>query len=419
MLLTGTSIDQDKINTEEIAAKPGSSLGYLFLSFLKVGATSWGGFMSLVAVIQKQLVDKDRVIDQDTILRGISLASVLPGPMAVNVVAFTGYKIRGIAGALISMAGVLLPCFVLMLLLSKAYLVYGNVPAFGHFFDGILPAVAAIIVSVSVTMQKKNVKDTTQWIIAISAAILVLFSKHFLTTILIIFLSGLSGYLLYRKADKKHPANTTMRIAGPNKFFRYLLIIAGIALVFIVPAIFYDDSINTSFHITKDLVYTFSGISLTQFGGGYVIIPSMQKIIVDHMHWLSNKEFTDAIAMGQVTPGPIFISAAFVGYKLMGFWGALIATIAIFLPAALLIVFCARFMERISQSGAVTAIFKGIAPAITGMIFAAAISILLKSSVAPVITWLLFLAVLIVITRFKTNPVYLIPLAGIAGMLIF
>src|SRR3954449_5341084 len=118
---------------------------YLFCLFLKIGATSWGGFMALIAVIQKQMSELDKVIEEKEIVQSISLASVLPGPMAVNVVAYIGYKLKGLPGAFISMAGVLLPCFILMLVLSYVYFTYGSTPSFTHFFLGILPAVAAIL----------------------------------------------------------------------------------------------------------------------------------------------------------------------------------------------------------------------------------------------------------------------------------
>lgn len=393
------------------------SLVYLFVTFLKIGSTSWGGFMSLIAVIQKQMSEKDEKIEQQEILQGVSLASVLPGPMAVNVVSFIGYKLRGVKGALISMAAILLPCFVLMLLLSKLYFTYGNIPAFGKFFAGILPAVGAIIVSVSYTMGKKNIKDVWQLTIAFASTLLVFFLKSYITTLLIIIFSGCIGYLIYHK---KQSQKTVAKIhTKKKKPVRHALITIFTICFFCLIHVLMSTTHDQGLLLSRDLAYTFSGISLTQFGGGYVIIPSMQKIIVDGMHWLSNKEFADAIAMGQVTPGPIFISAAFIGYKLLGIWGAFISTIAVFLPAGLLMIFCTRFMESIRSSAIVIAVFKGISPAIIGMIFSAAFTILRGSTYAPMPTLSLFAAVLFIIIKLKLNPVYIIPLAGIAGLFIF
>src|SRR5688572_22741616 len=109
------------------------TLRYLFLTFLKIGATSWGGFMALISMIQKKVVETDAALENTTILEGISLASVLPGPMAVNVVSFVGYKLGGWKGALVSVVAVLLPSFFLMLTLAHFYFLYGDVPAMSRF----------------------------------------------------------------------------------------------------------------------------------------------------------------------------------------------------------------------------------------------------------------------------------------------
>ena len=106
----------------------------------------------------------------------------------------------------------------------------------------------------------------------------------------------------------------------------------------------------TSARLQQKIMLTFSGMSLSLFGGGYVVIPAMQQVIVNSLNWLNQLEFTDAIAMGQITPGPIFISATFIGYKVAGFWGALNATISIFLPPGLLMIVCARFFDQIRNS---------------------------------------------------------------------
>lgn len=167
----------------------------------------------------------------------------------------------------------------------------------------------------------------------------------------------------------------------------------------------------------RTILLTFSGMSLTQFGGGYVIIPAMQKIIVDGHRWLSDRAFADAIAMGQVTPGPIFISATFIGYKLAGFWGALNATIAIFTPTAILTIIAARFFNKISQSELVVAVFKGLRPAIIGMIVSAGVSILWGNGFT-LFSVAVFSATLGATIYFKTDPAIVVPVAGILGLLI-
>jgi len=397
-----------------------SSLKYLFFTFLKIGATSWGGFMALISVIQKQIVERDKRISNEAILDGISLASVLPGPIAFNVVTFVGYKLKGIKGALVSMAGILLPSFLLMLLLSYLYLLYGDVPAFTHFFKGILPAVAAIILSVAFSMGKKNITDKTQILIALIAGAVIAFSKVYITTILVMLVSGIVGYLLYntKSVDRQVASNIKTEDKKQTKVITIgLVVFSSFILLLILPFIF-PFRINESILLHQKITATFSGMSLSLFGGGYVVIPAMQQVVVNTMHWLTKKEFADAIAMGQVTPGPIFISATFIGYKLAGFTGALNATLAIFLPPGILMIVCTRFFDKIRNSSVISAAFNGLRPAIIGMIAAAAFTIIPGSDLSFK-TGLLFCAFLLLAIKYKTDPVYLIPGAGIIGLLIF
>ena len=121
---------QMNFKTEKKKYSTDITLQFLFLSFLKIGATSWGGFMAIISVVQKELVEKKALIEEKVIFEGVSLASVLPGPMAFNVVVYIGYYLKGIKGAIVSMLGILLPSFLFMLILSYIYLKYGELPAF-------------------------------------------------------------------------------------------------------------------------------------------------------------------------------------------------------------------------------------------------------------------------------------------------
>ncbi len=398
-----------------------TSLRYLFFTFLKIGASSWGGFMALISVIQKQIVDKDKILGNEILLEGISLASVLPGPMAFNVVTFVGYKLKGIRGALVSMAGIVLPSFLLMLALSFLYMKYGNIPSFTRFFAGVLPAVAAIIISVAFALAKKNITDMPQILIAVTSAIVIALSKAYISTLTIMFLSGLIGYLIYHKKliaefsfDSVHKSN----IRNPKIGFLIPLIMTTCVLIVIMLPVLLPSGLADLAILHRKILLSFSSMSLSLFGGGYVIIPAMQQIIVDSLKWLTAKEFTDAIAMGQITPGPIFISATFIGFKLAGFWGALNATVAIFLPPGLVMITCSHFFDRIRNSVAITAIFTGLRPAIIGMIAAAAYNIM-DGNGFSIQSGLLFCIFLLLAIRHKIEPVFLIPGAGIIGLLIF
>jgi len=159
-------------------------------------------------------------------------------------------------------------------------------------------------------------------------------------------------------------------------------------------------------------------MSLTLFGGGYVIVPAMQAVIVDGFHWLTVKEFSDAIAMGQITPGPVIITATFIGYRVAGFLGALVSTLAIFFPPGFVMILLSGFLKKIKDSNLIISIFKGMRPAIIGMIFSAAYTVGKEAEMMwP--TALIFAIVLILLLKYKVNVVYMIPLAGIAGILFF
>lgn len=142
-------------NTEAGSAEKVSLL-YIFWVFLKLGATAFGGYMSLVAIVQKQLVDIDKKLKEEDLLDGISLTSVLPGPVAVNVIAYVGYKLRGYSGALMAFLGIIIPSFILVIILSWFYVTYGSVPVVKNFFLGITPAVTALILTVAIGMARKT-----------------------------------------------------------------------------------------------------------------------------------------------------------------------------------------------------------------------------------------------------------------------
>jgi chromate transporter len=154
------------------------------------------------------------------------------------------------------------------------------------------------------------------------------------------------------------------------------------------------------------------------FGGGYVFIPLIQEIIVDGHGWVTTQEFIDAIAMGQITPGPILVSAAFIGLKVAGFAGAVVATVGIYLPPALLMVVSTRALEFIKKSQTIRAALRGIRPAVVGMIVAAAVTV---GGTAPRhwASLLIFSVALIALMRLRVQVVWVIPAAGLTGLLLF
>lgn len=394
-------------------------LKYLLYNFLKIGATSFGGFIAMVSIIQDQMVSKKKVIKNELILDGISLASVMPGPLAVNVVTYIGYQLRGIKGALVSMLAVILPSYILVLGLSWSYFEYGSLPVVDKIFSGILPAVVAIILVVATSMTKKSITDYKQWVICIVSGVLLIFIGGFFITLGLIFVGGLSGYFLYNKSST-HKKFETAPINGRKKRIPYyfIFLLTAVVLAILLFPKLGPQELHLFFTDIRMLMVVFSGMSVTLFGGGYVFIPAIQETVVQNLQWLTVKEFTDSIAMGQITPGPILISATFIGYKVAGFWGSIVATVAIFLPSGILMIAGSHFLEKFKNSKSIQAIFMGLRPAVIGLIFAASITIG-KSIEMNWQSVLIFLIIFIANFKYKINAALLIPVSGLLGLILF
>ena len=414
----------EKVNITSYKSKvnpsPSISLAYLFGNFLKIGSTAFGGFMALVSVIENIIVDKRQLLTHEDMLDGISLASVLPGPVAANVVAYVGYRLRGGIGALITATAVLLPSFVLVVALTIAYLQAGEIPAVNKVFAGFIPAVVAIIISAATRMSKKAIKGWREVSIAAVAAILLKTIGGFYTTLIVILGAGLVGWLIFRgkvaKSLAQNPVEVEVEPLNLKKIAIPLAILATILALSLLPIPLGEDSL-------AKLFVTFSGMSLMLFGGGYVFIPMIQEVVVNNYGWVTQTEFANAIAMGQITPGPILISAAFIGYVVKGIAGAFVSTVAIFFPPGLLMVTMSHLLERIKGSVTIQAALKGIRPAVIGMIFTAAIVVAQTAqigSIAAVLVSLgIFAASLVAIWKLRLEVVLVIPLAGLIGLFLY
>jgi chromate transporter len=396
---------------------PSISNGYLFFTFMKIGAVSFGGHAALLSVAQKIMVERDKTATLNVFTNGTSIASLLPGPMAVNVVTYVGFVLNRKRGALFSFLGILLPAFILMMLLSWLYFTHTINVHLQALMVYITGAVCAVIVSVGIVMYKKEIKGSVSKtsMALVSFLLLCLYSNYFVTVLLI--LAGLvTGVIEFTRSSVPSASTPdlpqTKTVNKKDLFIR----VALFALVVIQVAFFAD--VQSLFHnLYLKIVIVFSGMSLSLFGGGYVMIPIMQSLFVHELQWLSSQEFIDAIALSQVTPGPILVSATFIGYKVAGFTGAVLATICVFVPSAFLITLISRVLQKSRHQLLLQAALNGAKVVITGMVLASAFR-LVQGVHFNIITVFIFIISLITVSRLKVNPVIIIAASVLVGFVI-
>ncbi|MAD59072.1 MAG: hypothetical protein CMB81_01920 [Flammeovirgaceae bacterium] len=378
----------------------------LFLTFLKTGTISFGGYMMLIAMIRHEFSIRNKIIKKKKILDAITMASFLPGPMAINVASYIGFILKGWKGAVVSFVAVLLPSFFIMVVFTHLYINSKNIPGFSSFFNGVMPVVAAVIFSVAYGFYKDSKDKTLAFLLSILSFTLTALIKGYISIILPLLVCG--GLNLLYNGDK------IKKITNPKKAFIRVKGIIIASLIMTILLVFLNTApIDTpSFNLSK----VFANISLTLFGGGYVFIPYLDKIIVDQLGWLTQREFIDSIAMGQITPGPILITATFIGYKINGLLGAFLSTLSIFLPSSVVIIFFSRVYYFIKKNSTVKLIINGFKIGIIGLICYSGYVIMFKQQE----TFNLYSMVLcgltfIILNKTKVHPIFLIIAAGLIG----
>ena len=378
----------------------------LFLTFLKTGTISFGGYMMLISMIRYEFSIRKKIIKKKKIIDAITMASFLPGPMAINVASYIGFILKGWKGAVVSFVAVLLPSFFIMVIFTHLYINSKNIPGFSSFFNGVMPVVAAVIFSVAYGFYNDSKDKTLSILLSILSFTLTSLIKGYISIILPLLVCG--GLNLLYNGDK------IKKITNPKKAFIRVkgIIIASLVMTILLVFLNTAPIDSTNFNLSK----VFANISLTLFGGGYVFIPYLDKIIVEQLGWLTQREFIDSIAMGQITPGPILITATFIGYKMNGLLGAFLATLSIFLPSSVVIIFFSRVYYFIKKNSTVKLIINGFIIGIIGLICYSGYVIMFKqqddinlySIIACILTF-------VFLNKTKIHPIFLIIAAGLIG----
>ena len=341
----------------------------LFLALLRLGLTAFGG-PAMVAYIRDLAVNKKRWLSQETFADGTALCQSIPGATAMQVAAYVGLRVRGAAGALASFAGFGLPAFVLMLVLSAVYQASRDVPTVASAFRGLHVIVVALVANAVVTFGETSIKSWRDAILAAGAAAFLILRG---SPILAIAASAAIGILLYRGvALPEKPAH----IPGPDGGFRTLRLLsaatlAGAALLGIL-------------FVTSRSLFNLAAVMLKvdlfAFGGGFASVPVMLNQVVHVRNWMDSKTFMDGIALGQVTPGPIVITATFVGYQIAGLLGAVIGTVAIFSPSFLMVLITAAYLDRLRNSLVFRRALRGVLASFVGLLLAVTVQFALAAS---------------------------------------
>ena len=380
----------------------------LFFIFLKTGTISFGGYMMLIAMIKYEFVERTKILKNSKILDAITMASFLPGPMAINVASYVGFLLKGWKGAVVSFLAVLLPSFLIMLLFSHLYLNSQNIPGFTSFFMGVMPVVSAVIFTVAYDIFKDTKNKIFSFTLVVLSFLIAYLVKGYISIILPLLICGVLN-IFYNINKIKFGVS----FGNSSKNFIKIKGIIVASLIMTILYLFLNNApIDTkTFHLAR----IFSNISLTLFGGGYVFIPYLDKIIVEQLGWLTQREFIDSIAMGQITPGPILITATFIGYKINGIVGAFIATISIFLPSSVIIIFFSRVYYFFKRNAFFKIMIKGFKIGIIGLICYAGYIIMFREEIFNSFNIVIFIISFLILSKKLIHPLFLILTFGVLG----
>ena len=336
------------------------SLSTLFVAFLRLGATAFGG-PAMVAYIRQMAVDRKGWLNARSFDDGVALCQAVPGATAMQTAAYVGLRVRGVSGAATSFVGFGLPAFGLMLALSAVYARTHNLPGVVSAFSGLQAIVVAIVANAAVSFGWTTLKHWRQVLIT---GLAVAFYGWGINPFLVVISAALLGFWLIKEDASVAPA-VTVPVAMPATTKPVMAILgvaaALLAVLFLAHRQLYE------------LAVMMFRIDLFAFGGGFASVPLLFTEVVAVRQWLDGPTLLDGIVLGQVTPGPIVITATFVGYLLHGTLGAIVATLGVFLPSFLIVVATAPYYDRLRASPAFARLIGGALCSFPGLLMIVAI----------------------------------------------
>ena len=384
--------------TTLVASEEGPRLREFLLYFLRLGTFGFGGPIALAGYMQRDLVDERKWVSSQDYVEGLAFSQLSPGPLAAQLAMYLGWVRAGCLGATLTGAAFVLPSFLMVVVLAALYVHYGQLPWIQGLFYGIGAAVIAIIARSAYKLIRSTLKnDRLLWVLFVALAITTAWKES--EIVWLFLLCGLVSMFVKAPPRLRVKPDAIPAFVGFENLFTGAHGAATAA------------TIGTLF-----LFFLKAGAFV--FGSGLAIVPFLYGGVVGQFHWLTERQFVDAVAVAMITPGPVVITAGFVGYLVAGPIGAALAALAVFVPPYLIVIFSAPYYRRFAKNPQVKAFVQGVTAAAVGAIAGAAF-ILGRRSLIDLPTISIGAITFVLLTFKKVPEPLLILTAGVAGLLLF
>ena len=377
-----------------------ASLGEIALVFLKLGTIAFGGPASHLAMMEEEFVRRRKWITHAEFLDRLATANVIPGPSSTEVAIFVGQLKRGWRGLIVAGCCFIIPAAVIVSVIAWVYVRFGSLPKVEDVLSAIKPAVVAIVIQALGKLGRTGVRTALLAVIAILAAGL---SFVGVSPVLVLAFAGLVSAAALAMKNQLLSAVGFQKAAGLPK------IVAGAMAV---------SALGATFPVGLGRLFlSFLKVGSVVFGSGYVLLAFLRAEFVERLHWLTDKQLIDAIAVGQFTPGPVFTTATFIGYVVAGWAGAVVATVGIFLPGFVLVAVSGPLIPRLRRSAVAAAALDGVVAGSLALMAVVAWQ-LGKASIVDRTTLIVFAVSLIALLRFRVNSAWVIVAAAVVGWIV-
>jgi chromate transporter len=374
------------------------SLGEIAFVFLKLGTIAFGGPAAHLAMMEEEFVRRRHWITHAEFLDRLATANLIPGPSSTEVAIFVGQLKRGWRGLIVAGCCFIIPAAVMVSVIAWAYVRFGSLPRVEGVFYALKPAVVAIVIQALGKLARTGLRTSSLVVIAALAAVLNVVGVS--PVIVLLFAGVLSIATLSMKNRLLGVGIGLTKLAMSPKTMAGALTAAALGTV--IPS------------VLVRLFVSFLKIGSVVFGSGYVLLAFLRSEFVEHLHWLTERQLIDAVAVGQFTPGPVFTTATFIGFIVAGWAGAVVATVGIFLPGFLLVAVSGPLIPKLRKSALASAALDGV---VAGSLALMAVVVwqLGKASMVDRMTMLVFVVSLVVLLRFRVNAAWVVAAAAVVG----